>query len=88
MTQKSVALYTDGEKDLWQQVEQTIRQEFDSEQAREGEIAAQAFAAYLGTSGPLEVDKECPWCNEYVNQLSRHIRQNHDSEELEGITNV
>jgi len=55
---KGLALYSDVERKLWQQVEQKARQEHNAQNAREGEIAAQVFAQYLGTEGPLSAGVE------------------------------
>jgi hypothetical protein len=76
--QKNLALYSDTERELWEQVEEVIEGEYGSD-AREGEVAAQAFAAYLGTDGPLD-GNECPICGEQAETVPYHIRDAHGEE--------
>jgi hypothetical protein len=54
---KGIALYSERESQLWNDVEQAVSDEYDTEYAREGEIAAQVFAEYVGAEGPLECEK-------------------------------
>jgi hypothetical protein len=52
--EKMLALYTEQEAELWKQAEAVIRDDCGAEDAREGEVLAEALAAYLGQDSPLE----------------------------------
>jgi predicted oxidoreductase (fatty acid repression mutant protein) len=55
--EKGIALYTKRESQLWDCVEKTLREKYNANQAREGEVAAQAFAEIVGEKGPLDGGK-------------------------------
>ena len=50
---KSINLYRQDTLLLWEDATAAVREEFDTEDATQGEIAAEAFAQYLGRKGPL-----------------------------------
>jgi len=51
---KSVNLYREQPLEMWDHVERAIREKYDVSEATQGEIAAQAWAEWLGQSGPLD----------------------------------
>lgn len=52
--QKTINLYGDFEKELWEALEAEIRENYSGDRPNEGEIAAQAFAEAVGKKGPLD----------------------------------
>jgi len=54
---RAINLYRPNTLALWAQVEEAVRDEYDADSATQGELAAQAFADWLGTSGPLGARK-------------------------------
>lgn len=51
---KTINLYGELERELWEAVEEQIRAKHDGENANEGEVAAQAFADLVNRDGPLD----------------------------------
>jgi hypothetical protein len=55
--EKMLALYSEEEVELWEQAEPAIREDHDADDAREGEVLAEALAAYIGQDSPLEAER-------------------------------
>lgn len=78
-----INLYRDRTKELWHRAERKVREEHDADDVSKGEVAAQAFAIFLGVSGPLDSGKhECPVCGERVS-LPTHLPKEHPDASVE-----
>lgn len=53
---RMVNLYRESTLSLWEQAQAKVRERYDTEGATQGQIAAQAWADWLGVTGPLEGD--------------------------------